>query len=389
MTLRALLPALLAVAVVSTASHGADAPPPRPPVPALAGPPTPVPDGDTSRRTDRIDFGQTRDGAANPLFILRNHKGASLKVMAYGATIQEISMPDRDGHMANVVLSSGGTFNQGFAQLAYTVGRVANRIADGRFTLEGKEYVLDASGRAVLHSGSSNYGTRIWEGRLLPEKKHEVSARFTMTSKDGDGGFPGNLVLNVTFTLTDGNEVRLDYEGTTDQTTLLAPTNHAYFNLGGNMMDYALWVDADRYTPGGQGRAASLIPTGELAPVAGTPFDFSTATRIGSRNDGIYDFNLVLNHWKPGRHPGGGARGVKLAARVTDPASGRVLEVSTDQPGLQIFTGARNAIALETQHFPDSIHHGDFPSTVLKPGQTFRSTTRYTFSVAKQPSPPK
>jgi aldose 1-epimerase len=374
---------LLALTALSAASLGADAPPPRPATPAAALPATPVPDGDKSRRIDRIDFGQTRDGATNQLFILRNHKGAALKVMAYGATMQEISMPDRKGAMANVVLGSGGTFNQNFGQLAYTVGRVANRIADGKFTLEGQEYVLDASGRAVLHSGASNYGTRLWEGRLLPEKKHETSARFTMTSKDGDGGFPGNVVLNVTFTLTDNNEVRLDYEGTTDRTTLLAPTNHAYFNLGGNMMDYELWAAASRYTPGGQGRAASLIPTGELAPVSGTPFDFTRPTRISSRNDGIYDFNLVLDGWKPGKGPGGGRKGLKLAARVTDPATGRVMEVRTDQPGLQVFTGARNAIALETQHFPDSIHHDNFPSTVLKPGETFRSTTVYTFSVAK------
>jgi aldose 1-epimerase len=375
---------LLALALLSAASPGADAPQPRPPAPAAALPATPVPDGDKTRRTDRIDFGQTRDGGTNQLFILRNHKGAALKVMAYGATIQEISMPDRSGKMANVVLGSGGAFNQNFGQLAYTVGRVANRIADGKFTLEGKEYVLDASGRAVLHSGASNYGTRLWEGRLLPEKKHEVSARFTMASKDGDGGFPGNLVLSVTFTLTDDNEVRLDYEGTTDRTTLLAPTNHAYFNLGGNVMDYQLQAVADHYTPGGQGRAASLIPTGEIAPVAGTPFDFTKPTRIGSRNDGVYDFNLVLDGWKPGKGPGGGRRGVKLAARVTDPASGRVMEVRTDQPGLQVFTGARTAIALETQHFPDSIHHDNFPGTVLRPGETFHSTTVYAFSVTKK-----
>lgn len=353
------------------------------PIGAPALPATPVPDGDISRRSDRIDFGQTRDGAANQLFILRNRHGATLKVMSYGAAIQEISMPDRAGRMANVVLSSGGTFNQGFGQLANTIGRVANRIAGGKFTLEGREYILDASGRTILHSGAANFGTRIWEGKLLPGKRHETSARFTLSSTDGDGGFPGNLILHVTFTLTDDNEVRLEYEGTTDRTTLLAPTNHAYFNLGGKMMDYDLWINADHYTPGGEGRAASLIPTGEIAPVAGTPFDFTRPTRINSRNDGIYDINFVLNKWKAGKQPGGGARGLALAARVTDPASGRVLEVRTDQPGLQLFTGGRSGVALETQHFPDSVHHDNFPSSVLKPGETFRSKTIYRFSLQR------
>lgn len=371
--------------LLSALAPGAEGPAGAPPAPmaAPALPATPVPDGASSRRSDRIDFGRTRDGAANQLFILRNHHGATLKVMAYGAAIQEISMPDKAGKMANVVLSSGGTFNQDFRQLANTIGRVANRIADGKFTLEGREYILDASGRTILHSGAANFGTRIWEGKLLPGKKHETSARFTLYSKDGDGGFPGNLVLHVTFTLTDDNEVRLEYEGTSDRTTLLAPTNHAYFNLGGNMMEYELWINADHYTPGGEGRAASLIPTGEIAPVAGTAFDFTRPTRINSRNDGIYDINFVLNRWKVGKQPGGGARGLALAARVIDPASGRVLEVRTDQPGLQIFTGARNGIALETQHFPDSIHHDNFPNTKLAPGETFRSTTVYRFSLQK------
>jgi aldose 1-epimerase len=364
---------------------GAEGPVGGPPAPFADPvlPATPAPDGDISRRSERIDFGQTRDGTANQLFILRNRHGATLKVMTYGAAIQEISMPDKTGKMANVVLSSGGTFDQGFRQLANTIGRVANRVAGGRFTLEGTEYILDASGRTILHSGAANFGTRLWEGELLPEKRHEASARFTLQSKDGDGGFPGNLVLQVTFTLTDNNEVRLEYEGTSDRTTLLAPTNHAYFNLGGQMMEYDLWINAHHYTPGGEGRAASLIPTGEIAPVAGTPFDFTRPTRINSRNDGIYDINFVLDKWKVGKQPGGGARGLALAARVVDPASGRVLEVRTDQPGLQIFTGGRNGIALETQHFPDSMHHENFPSTILAPGETFRSKTVYRFSRLK------
>jgi aldose 1-epimerase len=373
--------ALLLVALALGAEGPVGGPPA--PIAAPASPATPVPDGDISRRSDRIDFGQTRDGAANQLFILRNRHGATLKVMTYGAAIQEISMPDKAGSMANVVLSSGGTFNQGFRQLANTIGRVANRVAGGKFTLDGREYILDASGRTILHSGAANFGTRIWQGELLPEKRHETSARFTMSSKDGDGAFPGDLVLHVTFTLTDDNEVRLEYEGTSDRTTLLAPTNHAYFNLGGTMMEYDLWINADHYTPGGEGREASLIPNGEIAPVAGTPFDFTRPTRINSRNDGIYDINFVLNKWKVGKQPGGGARGLALAARVTDPASGRVLEVRTDQPGLQIYTGGRNGIALETQHFPDSMHHDNFPSTKLTPGETFRSKTVYRFSLQK------
>jgi aldose 1-epimerase len=215
----------------------------------------------------------------------------------------------------------------------------------------------------------------VWQGQALPVAEHEASVRFTYWSKDGEEGYPGNLTASVTYTLTDNNELRLDYAATTDKPTLINLSNHAYFNLagGGDVLGHELWLNADRYTVAD----AQLIPTGEIAPVKDTPLDFTTPALIGARMKevaqpkSIYDHNFVIN---------GGGTSLVLAARVSDPQSGRVMEVRTTQPGLQLFTGRSGRFCLETQHFPDSIHHPNFPSTILRPGEKFESTTIYAFS---------
>jgi aldose 1-epimerase len=257
------------------------------------------------------------------------------------------------------------------------LGRVANRIAGARFTLDGVEYKLTANdGTNSLHGGRKGFAQVVWEAKSLPPGEHAAAVQFTYLSHDGEEGYPGNLTARVTYTLTDSNELRLDYEATTDKPTPVNLSNHAFWNLGGNgdVQSFELWLAADHYTPAD----AQLIPTGEIEPVAGTPLDFTTPTPIGLRGaqlkprPNIYDNNFVIN---------GGGSSLVLAARVHDPQSGRTMEVRTTQPGVQLYTGNRRAFCLETQHFPDSVNHTNFPSTILRPGETFRSTTIYSFSV--------
>ncbi|HEY5041422.1 MAG TPA: aldose epimerase family protein, partial [Verrucomicrobiae bacterium] len=209
----------------------------------------------------------------------------------------------------------------------------------------------------------------------LPVKEHEASVRLTYFSKDGEEGYPGNLTASVTYTLTDNNELRLDYSAATDKPTLVNLSNHAYFNLagGGGVLGTELWLNADHYTVAD----AQLLPTGEIAPVKNTPLDFTTPTPIGEHMKevtsprGIFDHNFVIN---------GGGTSLVLAARASDPQSGRVMEIRTTQPGLQLYTGRQGRFCLETQHFPDSIHHPNFPSIILRPEHNFESTTIYAFS---------
>lgn len=341
-------------------------------------------------------WGHTADGTAVPIYTLTDGQ-IEVRVTAYGAHLVSVKAPDRTGKMADVVLGFDNLdtyMSQGLPYLGAIVGRYGNRIGLGKFTLDGKTYQIPVNnGPNALHGGPKGFDKYVWQSKEVPD-----GVEFTHVSPDGDMGFPGTLTATVRYTLK-GKTLRIDYWAKTDKDTILNLTNHAYFNLHGNdkgnILDQKIQIDADRYTP----VDAGLIPTGELAPVAGTPMDFRKPEAIGARIDadneqlkraGGYDFNYVLNG-KPGTlHP---------AAIVTDPESGRTLTVETTEPGVQFYSGnflngsftGRHGIkyekhggfCLETQHFPDSPNHANFPSTELKPGETMHSTTTFTFGVEK------
>jgi aldose 1-epimerase len=333
------------------------------------------------RRLEEKAFGKTADGTAVKQFILRNAKGMTVKVINYGAIITEIQAADRSGAFTNVILGTNSlsAYLNGYPAAAAVIGRFANRIADARFTLDGIEYKLAANnGPNHLHGGRKGFSQMVWKAKPLPEKEREAAVQFSYLSKDGEENYPGNVTVTVTYTLTDRNELRIDYTATTDKATPINLTNHAYFNLAGSgdVRAQELWLNADRYTPAND----LLIPTGEIAPVKGTPLDFTKPTLIGDRIDQFkpklngYDHNFVLNN---------GGKALILAARARDPQSGRSMEVRTTEPGVQLYTGNHvdhRGFCLETQHYPDSVHQPAFPSTILRPGQTFKSTTLFTFS---------
>jgi aldose 1-epimerase len=341
------------------------------------------------------DFGKLPDGTAIKLFTLTNQSGVQVKITNYGGIVVSLTEPDRKGAMADVVLgfdSLAGYLANAGPHFGALIGRYGNRIGNARFSLNGVEYQLEKNnGANSLHGGARGFDKRVWTPRPLPDG----GLALTYLSKDGEGGYPGNLTVTVTYHLTDANELKIDYAATTDKDTVVNLTNHAYFNLkgagSGDILGHQVTINADRFTPVDSG----LIPTGDLRSVNGTPFDFRKATPIGARieqNDeqlklgNGYDHNWVLN--KSGD-------GLSLAARVEEPESGRVLEVYTTQPGMQFYTsnfldgsikgkggkayGRRSAFCLETQHFPDSPNKKNFPSTVLKPGQKFASSTVYRF----------
>ena len=299
-------------------------------------------------RLEERGFGNMPDGTPISLFTLRNARRMMVKVMTYGAIITEVRVPDRTGAMTNVVLGTDSLdlYLNGSPGRAAVIGRVANRIANARFTLDGVEYKLAANaGDHQLHGGRKGFDKMVWQATAIPSGEHAAAIRLTCLSKDGEEGYPGNLTAAITYTLTDDNELRLDYEATTDKPTPVNLCNHAYFNLAGagDVLGHELWLAADHYTP----TDAQMIPTGEIAPVKGTPLDFTMTALIGSRADqlrpraGVYDQNFVIN---------GGGKSLVLAARVRDPQSGRVMELRTTQPGLQLYTGNRHGICLETQH---------------------------------------
>jgi aldose 1-epimerase len=345
---------------------------------------------------EKIDYGKTREGVPIEQYILRNAHGMVIKVITYGATLTDVRVPDRDGKMASVVL--GFDSLDGYLgtepYFGATVGRVANRIAAGRFDLNGRTYTLATNnGPNHLHGGLRGFDKVVWHAALHPSGG-EPSVTFEYLSRDGEEGYPGNLSVSVTYTLTSQNEIKLDYSATTDKTTPLNLTNHAYFNLAGEgagtILDHELTIAADQFTP----VDAGLIPTGQVVPVGGTPMDFTTPIRVGARitqvpgaAPGGYDHNYVLRPHT----------GLTFAARLQDPASGRELDVFTTEPGVQFYSGnfldgtirgrsgipygQHAALCLETQHFPDGVHHASFPSTILEPGQRFASRTIYRFSV--------
>ena len=344
-------------------------------------------------------FGKTTDGTEVQLFTLTNASGAKATISNFGGTLTSLLVPDKDGKLDDIILGfdsvsgyQSPAFRKSNPYFGALIGRYGNRIAKGKFTLEGKTYTLATNnGANTLHGGKIGFDQVIWTAE--PGASAEGSSlKLTYLSKDGEEGYPGNLNVTVVYTLTNANALKIDYTATTDKATVVNLTNHAYFNLSHgtskDILAHEVTLPADRYNV----VDAGLIPTGELRPVAGTPFDFTTPHAIGERIaqvPGGYDHNWVLNT-ATGQHP---------AATVYDPASGRTMTVTTDQPGIQFYTGnfldgtlkgkggvvyGKNAgFCLETQHFPDSPNQPKFPSTVLKPGETLHSASTYTFGVRK------
>ena len=343
-------------------------------------------------------FGVLDDGGKVSLFTLTNSAGVEVRIINYGAIVVSLKVPDRAGRLRDVVLGYDDLagYVQDKAFLGAIVGRYANRIAAGRFTLDGKTYQLDLNdGSNHLHGGAQGFHKKLWKAEKL-KGEGGPSVKLTYLSADGEGGYPGKVALTVTYTLTPQNALRIDYQGTTDKPTILNPTHHSYFNLSGDptqtILDEELTIDADRTTAVGSG----LIPTGKLADVAGTPMDFRQPARIGARIESSdeqlglgkgYDHNWVLRHRGAGVH---------RAAELFDARSGIVLQVLTDQPGLQFYSGnflngtihgkqgvvyeRRTALCLEAQLFPDAPNHPDFPSAALRPGHPYKQTTIYRFS---------
>ena len=347
-------------------------------------------------KMQKQSFGKTADGKAADLYVLTNGKGAQAAVTNFGASLVWLKMPDRQGKLADVVLGyenvEGYVTDKAF--LGASIGRYGNRIARGKFSLNGNEYTLAKNdGENHLHGGPKGFNKVFWEAKELAP----LSVQFSYVSKDGEEGYPGNLKVQVTYTLTEKNELKIDYFAATDKDTVVNLTNHAYYNLAGqgegDILKHELMIAADRFTPVDTG----LIPTGELRSVKGTPFDFTVAAAIGARIDADdeqmkrgkgYDHNWVLNAGTAGKL-------VKVAS-LRDPSSGRTMDVLTTEPGIQFYSGNfldgtikgkegkvyqhRYALCLETQHFPDSPNHPDFPSTTLKAGAQYRTTTVYAFS---------
>ena len=339
-------------------------------------------------------FGKMRDGSPVELYVLTNSYGMKAAVMTYGATLVELTAPDRTGKFEDVVLNfeSLDPYLGSHPLFGAVVGRYANRIGGAKFVLDGKTIeVTKNSGRHHIHGGPNGFDKIVWQAEPLTSDAGPA-VRLTHVSPDDHNTFPGNLTVRVTYTLTDNDELRLDYRATTDKPTVVNLTNHSYFNLAGpgrgDVLGHVVQINADRYTPAD----ADLIPSGEIKSVAGTPLDFRTPTPIGQRiNDDFlrpargYDHNFVLN--KSGNE-------LAPAARVTEPTTGRVLEVLTTEPGVQFYTAngmnvrspggvkysSRGGFCLETQHYPDSPNKANFPTTVLRPGQEFASTTVFRFS---------
>jgi aldose 1-epimerase len=342
-------------------------------------------------------FGMTASQEAVELYTLTNANGMEARIMTYGGTVVSLKVPDRHGKLGDVVLGyetlDGYLKNSPY--FGAIVGRYGNRIGKARFSLNGKEYTLPKNnGENTLHGGIKGFDKVVWKAKEV-KSKEGIGLSLSYVSKDGEEGFPGTLSVTVVYTLTNNNELNIEYTATTDKTTVVNLTHHSYFNLAGEggILNHELMIDANRFTPVDSG----LIPTGELRTVKETPMDFTKSTVIGARIDQQdeqltlgrgYDHNWVINN-RTG--------GLALAARVYEPGSGRAMEVYTTEPGIQFYSGnfldgsitgkdgqaykQRYGFCLETQHFPDSPNKPGFPSTVLKPGQRYKTTTIYKFSV--------
>jgi aldose 1-epimerase len=337
------------------------------------------------------------DGAQVDVFTLTNARGVEVKAITYGGIIQSLRVPDKGGRFADIVLGfdalDGYLTDHPF--FGAIIGRYGNRIGKAQFALNGQTYKLAANnGPNHLHGGTKGFDKVLWTGEAVQDKRGAAVA-FSRTSPDGEEGYPGNLKVRVVYVLTDDNSLIVDYDATTDKATPVNLTQHSYFNLAGegsgDILGHELMINADRYTA----VDGTLIPTGELAPVAGTPFDFRKPVAIGARindnhpqlaNGKGYDHNWVLNRK---------GAGLQLAARVKEPKSGRTLEIQTTEPGIQFYAGNfldgtlkgkgghvyghRTGFCLETQHYPDSPNQPKFPSTILQPGQTYKTSTVFKF----------
>ena len=338
-------------------------------------------------------FCRTTERLPVTLYTLGNANGMRVGVIDFGAMLTSLVVPDREGRSADVVLGSDTPEDFLRGRYGAVIGRYANRIGKARFTLDGKKVQVTANaGQNHIHGGSKGFGRVLWHGQILPQQD-AVAVQFSYFSEDGEEGFPGNMTCHVTYSLQWNNELKIHYQATTDKPTVINLTNHAYFNLAGTgkdkgkVYDHVLRIDADAYTVADE----ALIPTGEIRPVKDTPLDFTEPRTIGSRIDQLqkprgYDHNYVFNDWDG-----------TLRHRVTvyDPLTGRVMELLTTEPGMQLYTAnhfrnitgrqgtsynQHDAFCLETQHFPDSPNHAHFPSTVLRPGKPFDSVTVFRFS---------
>ena len=356
--------------------------------------------GQSRRGVPHTVFGKTADGQPVEVYTLTNANGMEVKAITYGCIITSLKVPDRAGKLADVVL--GYDTLDGYLKdspyFGAVVGRYGNRIAKGQFTLDGKTYKLATNnGPNHLHGGNKGFDKVVWKA-AWKNGAQGAGVICSRTSPDGEEGYPGNLQTSVTYTLTDKNELVVEYRATTDKATPVNLTQHSYFTLAadaGDILGHQLTIDADRYTPVDD----TLIPTGELATVAGTPFDFRKTTAIGARigtddpqlkNGNGYDHNWVLSS---------AASGLRHAVHVVEPKTGRTLDIATTEPGVQFYSGNfldgsitgkggrvykhRSGFCLETQHYPDSPNHPNFPTTILRPGQVYSSKTVFTFGVAK------
>jgi aldose 1-epimerase len=398
-TARALLPLLVVTACAKGTPGATDSTTATAVTPAASTPGAASAQPGTPTVT-RAPFGTLADGRAVESFTLRNARGIEVRAITYGGIITHLRTPDRTGRFDDIVLGYDDLagYLKESPYFGAIVGRYANRIANGRFSLEGRSYTLARNnGPNTLHGGTKGFDKVVWAAEPF-QTDSTAGVVLTYTSPDMEEGYPGTLRTRVTYTLDNRDQLAVDYAASTDKATPINLSQHSYFNLVGgarrDILDHVLTLDADRTTP----VDSTLIPTGTIAPVAGTPFDFRTPTAIGARigqdDEQLrfgkgYDHNFVLT----------AGSGVRHAARVLEPTSGRTLDILTDQPAIQFYSGNfldgtivgkggqryghRFAIALETQHFPDSPNHPNFPSTILRPGQEFRSRTVFQFGVAR------